>query len=74
MGRPRTLGPTITIRLPVAEHALAAELAKRHGMTVNEYLTARLTAAFRHQLDGPHSHEPAVTRTVTPRWKASMKQ
>lgn len=72
MGRPRTLGPTITMRLPVELHALAAERAAQNGQSVNEYLAARLIDALRRQhISLAH---PSAARDVTPNWKAATKK
>lgn len=69
MGRPRTLGPPISFRLPIDLHEIAVERAEANGLTVNDYLASRLVDALTRQRDRPKSE----TRTVTPQWKASMK-
>lgn len=80
MARPRTLGPTITFRLPIDLHTLAAARAAAKGMTVNEYLADRLTEALSRQRDVPTTITATISTTadpaarqVTPVWKASMK-
>lgn len=81
MARPRTLGPTISFRLPLELHAVAAHWAERNGMSVNDYLTARLVDALSRQLAAQQPKktddkktvdkktDPKPRPPVNPRWK-----
>jgi hypothetical protein len=69
VGRPR-LGPPITFRLPLELHAIIAERAEAHGVTVDEYAQSRWADSLRKHLDD-HPPEPETPgRMVNPRWKS----
>ena len=73
MARPRTLGPTISFRLPLDAHDVMVERAEAHGQSVADYARDKLTeAARRHRTAVPTT--PATSdRQVTPRWKNPKK-
>jgi hypothetical protein len=71
MGRPRKLGPTISFRLPIELHEIAAERADANGETVNQYVARRFSDALeRHTVKQATSDSKRQINSV---WKASMK-
>jgi len=72
MARPRTLGPTITFRLPIEQHEKAVALAESHGETVDNYLRRRFSEAL-DRTSPPSPDRGKPKDPVEPRWKASMK-
>jgi Arc-like DNA binding domain len=72
VARPRTLGPSITFRLPVELHQIVVERAEANGETVNDYVRRRFVEALER-----HSTQPKIGKPkepVEPRWKESMKK
>jgi hypothetical protein len=51
MGRPRTLGPAITFRLPLAEYEYVAERAEQHGVSVDEYVRDRYVQSIQRAME-----------------------
>jgi hypothetical protein len=47
VGRPRTLGPEIKFRLPLAEYEYVAERAEQHGMSVHDFVRDRYVESIR---------------------------
>jgi Mobilization protein NikA len=72
VGRPPSLGPNIQFRLPIADHDLVAARAEARGMTVNEYLRARILDSLHRPTSTPTA--PLDRRQVTPQWKKGGKQ
>lgn len=80
VARPRTLGPTVSFRLPIDLHVVADQRARLHGMTVTEYLQSRIVEALRRSNEheapsatGGESPPPTEPRKVTTYFKNEPK-
>jgi hypothetical protein len=79
MGRPKTLGDTISFRLPIEVHEHFALRASATGQSVDEYVKAALirtveTAKARAARTTPPPTAVGGGKPATPpRWKESMK-